>query len=55
MVFKNNKYLDDDGNEIHYIATADEKTVANLRSLGFEEIGKQGDRWFFVNRVNAED
>ena len=55
MVFKNNKCLDDDGNEIHYIATADEKTVTNLRNLGFEEIGKNGNRWFFVNRVNVED
>lgn len=55
MVFKNNKIYDCDGNEIHYVATTDENTFHSLKSLGFKEIYRQGNKWFFINRKKLED
>ena len=52
MVLKNNKYFDDDGNEINYIATTDKDTAEYLRKNGFKEIEKDGDRVVFINNVD---
>ena len=52
MVLKNNKYYDDDGNELNYIATTDSDTAEYLRKNGFQEIQKDGDRVVFLNNAD---
>ena len=38
----------------HFIATTDEKTADLLRTLGYEELPKQGNRWMFINDAKSE-
>lgn len=36
----------------HFINTNDKDTADLLRSLGFKELPKSGDRWVFINEPN---
>ena len=36
----------------NFIQTTDAETVATLRSLGFKELPKSGDRFVFINEPN---
>lgn len=49
IFFKNNKYYDENGNELHYIATTDIDTAKELIELGYKQIKSKDGRWLFIN------
>lgn len=36
-------------NNAHFINTTDSQTAELLRSLGFQELPKSGNKWVFIN------